>query len=238
MKAFLLAAGLGTRLRPLTNTIPKCLVPINGKPLLEYWFILFEKYGVDEVLVNLHYLPKKVLAFIQSVSYPIKIKTFYEPELLGSAGTVYANRDWIRNEKDFLIVYADNLSTVNLHKILSAHRTSNPVLTMGLFRTNRPDQCGIATLNDYDVITDFTEKPANPSSNLANAGIYVASRELLEYLPEKAPADFGFDVLPHLIGKMKGYVIEEYLLDIGDMKNYEQAQMDSRNLIFSGKGNK
>ncbi len=103
---------------------------------------------------------------------------------------------------------------------------------MGLFRTNRPDQCGIATLNDSDVITDFTEKPANPTSDLANAGIYVAGPKLLEYLPEKTPADFGFDVLPHLVGKMKGYIIEEYILDIGDMKNYEQAQMDSRNLIF------
>ncbi|GBE26759.1 D-glycero-alpha-D-manno-heptose 1-phosphate guanylyltransferase [bacterium BMS3Bbin03] len=232
MKAFLLSAGLGTRLRPLTNTVPKCLVPINRKPLLEYWFILFQKYGIDEVLINLHYLPEKIMEFVNSHSYPIKIETVYEEELFGSAGTVAKNWSWVKNDENFLIIYADNLSTVNLHKILSSHRISNPVLTMGLFRTNRPEQCGIATLNEECTIIEFQEKSKNPKTNLANAGIYVAGRKLYEYLPQKTPADFGYDVFPKLVGKMKGFIIEDYILDIGDMENYRKAQSDAKNLIF------
>ena len=232
MKAFLLSAGLGTRLRPLTYTIPKCLVPIGGKPLLEYWLILFQKYGIDEVLINLHYLPEKVRDFLATSRYPIKIRTAYEPQLLGSAGTVYKNWSWVKDEEFFLIIYADNLSTVNLENIILFHRKFNPVLTMGLFRTNRPEQCGIATLDKNHTIIEFQEKPKNPETNLANAGIYVAGAELYDYLPAKLPADFGFDVFPNLIGKMKGFVVEEYILDIGDMQNYQKAQSDIKNLIF------
>ena len=232
MKAFLLSAGLGTRLRPLTYTIPKCLVPIDGKPLLEYWLILFQKYGIDEVLINLHHLPEKVRDFLTTTRYPIKIRTAYEPQLLGSAGTVYKNWSWVKDEDFFLIIYADNLSTVDLEKIVLFHRKFNPVLTMGLFRTNRPEQCGIATLDEHHTIIEFQEKPKNPASNLANAGVYVASKALYDYLPAKVPADFGFDVFPNLIGKMKGFVMEEYILDIGDMENYRKAQSDIKNLSF------
>lgn len=91
MKAFLLAAGLGTRLRPLTDTIPKCLVPINGKPLLQYWIDLFEKHGIDEVCINLHYLSDQVVNFIKANPSKIKWHLSYEPELLGSGGTIFSN---------------------------------------------------------------------------------------------------------------------------------------------------
>lgn len=151
MKAFLLAAGLGTRLRPITNTIPKCLVSIHGKPLLEWWFELFHKYEITDVLINTHYMAEQVEDFIQKYTADhkdIHIITYYEKELLGSGGTVSVNRDFIEKGEDFLICYADNLTDVNLGELVKEHQKKNALLTMALFRTNVPRQCGIAAVNE------------------------------------------------------------------------------------------
>src|SRR5690349_17666261 len=107
MKAFLLAAGLGTRLRPITDTLPKCLVPVNGRPLLSYWMDLLEEYGVTDVLINLHYLPDPVRRFADEYTGGVKIHLMMEEELLGSAGTLHANRDFVEGEEQFFILYAD-----------------------------------------------------------------------------------------------------------------------------------
>ena len=233
LKAFLLAAGLGTRLRPLTEHTPKCLVPINGKPLMEYWFELFRKYGVDEVLVNTHYLRDQVGAYIKkhnaSGELP-KVKAVYEAELLGSGGTVKMNEDFVDGEEDFLICYADNLTSANLEKLCKLHKEKQCILTMGLFRASNPKECGIAELDENGRIVSFIEKPEVPKSNLSNGGIYVVSREIFSYIPEGF-SDFGKDVLPKLVGKMYGSEIEEYLLDIGTPEKYQKAQIDAKNLF-------
>lgn len=228
MKAFLMAAGLGTRLRPITNTIPKCMVPIKGRPLLAWWMDLFEKHNVSDVLINTHYLPELVRDFICSYNrqnHKIKIYESYEPVLLGSAGTLKANRKFVENEASFLICYADNLTNANLSQLMLQHEQVKPVLTMALFHTNNPTGCGIATVNEKHMITEFIEKPKHPVSNLANAGIYVAGQELFDYIPNnKDEVDLGKDVLPLLTVKMAGYEIKDYLLDIGTMGNYQKAQ--------------
>ena len=207
MKAFLLAAGLGTRLRPLTNTIPKCMIPIDGKPMLYYWFQLLKKHNINNVLINLHHLPdivRKYVADFSSLNPDFRITLFYEEELAGSAGTIRANFQWIKNEREFLIAYADNLTNVNLTKLIKFHRGKDAILTMGLFRSDYPKGCGIAVLDYSGLIIEFVEKPENPVSDLANAGIYVASPALLDYIPEGV-ADLGHDVLPELVGEMYGY---------------------------------
>lgn len=227
MKAFLLAAGYGTRLRPLTNTTPKCLVPICGKPILAWWIQLFEKYNIQEVLINTHYLPNAVREFINKHNKSkskVKIKEFYEPVLLGSGGTILANKKFVDGEKEFLICYADNLTNVNLENMISFHRQKNSILTMGLFHTNKPKECGIAAIDNNKLIYEFVEKPQNPKSNLANAGIYVTNNEVFNYIQHIQPCDFGKDVLPQLVNKMYGYEIKEYLLDIGNLDNYQKAQ--------------
>ena len=125
MKAFLLAAGLGTRLRPLTYTIPKCLVPIQGRPLLAWWMDLFEKYHVSEVLINTNYLPDSVREFINVYNHMqknVKLVESYEKELLGSGGTVLDNRSFVENEEEFFICYADNLTNVDLASMMSFHK--------------------------------------------------------------------------------------------------------------------
>lgn len=228
MKAFLMSAGLGTRLRPITNTIPKCMVPIKGRPLLSWWMELFEKHNVSDVLINTHYLAEPVRNFISSYnrqSNKVRIYESYEPTLLGSAGTLKENKKFVEDESSFLICYADNLTNINLSELIFWHEQVNPVLTMGLFYTNNPTGCGIATLNDKHIITEFVEKPKHPASNLANAGIYVAGQEIFNYIPAgKGETDMGKDVLPLLIGKMAGYEIKDYLLDIGTIGNYQKAQ--------------
>ena len=229
MKAFLLAAGLGTRLRPLTNTIPKCMVPICGKPLLEWWMDLFTRHHVESVLLNTHYLPRTVRDFLhayQSRKGAIEVREFFEPTLLGSGGTVAANRDFIGDDENFLICYADNLTNANLSGLMDFHRQSGGVLTMALFRSPAPEQCGIAQVEPDGRITEFSEKPAHPKGNLANAGIYVAKRTLFDEIPNNQFCDFGKDVLPNLTGRMYGYELRDYLIDIGTPANLERARRE------------
>ncbi len=230
MKAFLLAAGEGRRLRPLTNTLPKCLVPINGKPLLALWLQHCCKHGISDVLIKLHHLYEQVRSFLDNHDFSVNVTTAYEKRLLGSAGAVVAHQPFVAGERDFFIIYADNLTNVDLGEMLRFHRHRHSLFTMGLFRTDKPKEKGIVTLDEKSLIIDFVEKPSEPRSNLANAGIYIAGQELYKYLPAHLSADdtldFGFDILPKFVGKMYGYVIKEFFLDIGTPETYQKAQQE------------
>lgn len=213
-------------MRPLTDKIPKCLVPINGHPLLYYWLKLFERNEIDEVLINLHHLPDRVFEFLEQYEFDLKVHTVFEQELLGSAGTIRSNFDFVCKEREFLICYADNLTNINLAQMIGFHRSLAPILTLGLFHASNPARCGIAELDENHSVVNFIEKPKNPKTSLAGAGIYIASHEIWYYLPERYPSDFGYDVLPQLVGKMKGYFIKEYFIDIGTAENYERAKYE------------
>ena len=227
MKAFLLTAGLGTRLHPITHTLPKCLVPIAGKPLINWWFESMQKAGITEVLINLHHLPDMVMAHVNALDTPIKVEFSYEPVLLGSAGTLRANKNFVADQKAFFIIYADNLTNTSLSNLYNFHVRQPHAFTMALFETNNPSGCGIVSLNSDATISSFEEKPANPISNVANAGLYVASPAVIDLIDAaKTPADIGFDLLPLLVGKMSGYKINDYLIDIGTHKNLEKARQD------------
>lgn len=226
MKAFLLAAGYGTRLKPITDSIPKCLVPIKGQPLMGWWLHLLQKHGVTDVLVNTHYLHEQVTEFAKSYNSKngLKIYSTYESKLLGSGGTIRANYEFVKDEDNFLICYADNLTDANLSAFQKFHKNHNGILSMALFRTNIPKQCGIVELDSEDRIVTFSEKPEHPKSNLANAGLYIADSHIIEYLnSDEDFLDFGKDVLPKLIGRMYGWNINSYLIDIGTLENYKKA---------------
>lgn len=222
-KAFLLAAGLGTRLRPLTNEVPKCLVPIHGKPLLSIWLDICEQLETEEVLINTHHLAEQVKAWARTQKAPVTINLVHEEVLLGSAGTVAANRDFVRDAQDFYVFYADNLVHANLNVLKAFHLRHNEALTIGLFRSPKPESCGIVTLDASGRVTSFEEKPAQPKSDLANAGIYVARQRLFDYLPRQGFADFGKDVMPKLVGHIRGCLLDGYLLDVGTPENYRKA---------------
>lgn len=227
MKAFLLAAGYGTRLRPLTDATPKCLVPIRGKPLLGWWFDLLRHHRVSGVLINTHYLAAQVESFTvqYSADHPeFYIQTVYEPELLGSGGTIWTNRGFVQGETSFLICYADNLTDIDLTAMARFHSGHTAPLTMALFHAPEPSQCGIATMDDTGLIAEFTEKPEHPNSDLANAGIYLARQDIFDVFPGNLPIDIGFDILPRLAGKMYGWPVEGFHLDVGTPDTYQRAQ--------------
>lgn len=242
MKAFLLAAGKGTRLRPYTDSLPKCLIPVHGKPLLEIWLDHLCRHDVREVLINTHHHARQVEDFVRR--YPgrrdMKIVLSYEPVLLGSAGTIRHCRDFVDSEADFMIFYADNLTNVNLKRLAAFHqscREKNGILTMGLFHSPTPAACGIAELDADRKIVAFTEKPETPKSDLANAGLYMASREIFDFIPDAPPdpasplLDFGHHVLPLLTGRMFGYPIAEYLRDIGTVESYRKALAEWQDVV-------
>lgn len=227
MKAFLLTAGLGTRLLPITKTTPKCLVEIGGKPLIHWWFDAMEQAGVTEVLINLHHLPKQVKDYVTKINTAIKVNYFMEEVLLGSAGTLRANYDFVKEEDHFFIIYSDNLSSMKLKDLYSFHQGQAHLFSMALFNSNNPTACGIAVLDSKKTIIDFVEKPTHPKSPLANAGIYIAHPSIIELIPKnKIPADIGFDLLPQLINHMSGWENEDYLIDIGTHANLAKARAE------------
>jgi len=226
MKAFLLAAGLGTRLRPLTDTVPKCLVTIAGTPLLDIWLDLLAKAGVTEVLVNLHHLPQQVVDHLARRPQPTRVRTVFEPTLLGSAGTLLHNRDFVAGEPMFLAVNADGLTDFDLTTLVDAHRTLGAVATLALFHAPDPSSCGIVELRD-GVVAAFEEKPPRPQGDLANAGLYAFSPEVLDRIPGPLPQDIGLHLLPALVGSARGVVLgDAYFRDIGTPEALARANRD------------
>jgi mannose-1-phosphate guanylyltransferase len=199
-------------------------MPIAGKPLLFYWFYLCQQHGIREVLINLHYLAELVEDYVRGLDHEnIEVNVVREERLLGSGGTIADNAGFINGEGDFYILYTDNLTNVNLTSLLEFHRSHDGLVTMGLFRTTCPEQCGVVQLDANGLITSFQEKPERPPSDLANAGVLVASPQLLGYIPPGDQVDLGHQVLPKLEGRMYGYMINEYIQDIGTVEKYLDA---------------
>jgi|SRR5579864_8766148 len=225
MKAFLLAAGYGTRLRPITDNTPKCLVPIQGVPMLAIWLRLCKEIGITEVLINLHAHADAVRTFLQDCGEgDVQVHVVEEKQLLGSAGTLRANRTWVDGEKLFWVFYADVLHRANLGAMLHLHRQCELAATLGVYEVPDPSRCGIVTANSHGVIEDFVEKPKHPTTNLAFSGLMIGTPTLLDAIPDAVPADIGFHVLPRLTGKMMAFPITDYLIDVGTLENYQQAQ--------------
>lgn len=225
-KALLLAGGLGTRLRPLTDTVPKCLVEIAGRPLLDYWFEALHTAGVHQILINTHHLPEPVDQFLaeKNRSGFCAVASF-EPTLLGSAGTIAANLRWADDADDVVIIYADNLSDMSIAALLQAHREHGQAMTMLLFRAPDPRACGIAVLDAHGLIADFQEKPVEPKSDLANAGVYAVTAAAWREIAAMKAFDIGFDVLPKFVGRMQGHLHAGYHRDIGTLAALDAARV-------------
>jgi mannose-1-phosphate guanylyltransferase len=226
MRALLLAAGLGTRLRPLTETIPKCLVPIKGKPLLGIWLERLTQAGVGPFLINTHYLAEQVEAHIQCSPYRDKVTLVNELELLGTAGTLTANLGFFQGEGGILI-HADNYCLADFAAFQQAHHNRPPecVMTMMTFRTTDPSSCGIVELDKRGVVIGFHEKVSNPPGNLANGAVYIFTSEFLDRLSTdlKIVKDFSTEVLNRFVGYIYSYETSAIFLDVGTPKTYELA---------------
>lgn len=229
MRALLLAAGLGTRLKPLTETIPKCLVPINGKPLLEYWLENLTKASISPLLVNLHHHSQKVTNYIESCPYASEIKTVYEEELLLTGGTLLKNRSFFENDP-IMLIHADNLCICDLSAFAKAHaeRPEYTEMTMMTFTTETPKTCGIVELDDKSVVQEFHEKVENPPGNRANAAVYILEPTLFNFLEglQKLRIDFSTEVLPYYLGRINTWHNTGYHRDIGNIESYAKAQIE------------
>ncbi|MEA3314958.1 MAG: nucleotidyltransferase family protein [Campylobacterota bacterium] len=232
MKALLLSAGLGTRLRPVTNSIPKCLVPIDGKPLLQYWLENLTKVGVDEFLINISYLHKQVEEFVNSSGFKDKITLVYEDELLNTGGTVLENKEFFNNEP-FMLIHADNLSFCDFNSFIDTHknRPKDCDITMMLFQSDNPRSCGIVELDENNIVQKFYEKISNPPSNLANGAVYICEPSIISFMEtlNKKDIDFSIEVLPNFMGKINTYLNGTYHRDIGNLESYGMAQIEMFN---------
>ena len=160
MKAILLSAGMGTRLRPITEKIPKCLICIKGIPILQIWVEKLSKIGVTEFLVNTHYLHHQVDTFIKTKLSRFKIRIVYEKVLRGTAGTLFDNLDFV-GKSDAFLVHVDNYCEDDLTNMLIAHKKKPKqcLMTMLIFKTGKPKQSGIVTLDETGKLIDFDETP-------------------------------------------------------------------------------
>ena len=238
VSAVLLAGGLGTRLRPLTDHVPKCLVPIAGRPLLDYWFDRLEEAGIRDVLINTHHHADQVEAHVARVNArgSLSVVTTHEPKLLGSAGTVTANRDFVQSGDDCLIIYADNLSDVDLAALVAAHRSHDDPITMMLFHAAEPERCGIAEVDETGRILEFVEKPENPKSDLANGGVYALTAAAFHEIADMDVFDLAFDAIPAFKGRMRGWLWEGYHRDIGTHQALRQAQIEAPRIFGKAVG--
>lgn len=230
MKAILLAAGRGTRLRPLTEHTPKCLVPLAGRPLLEHWFENFERAGVTEVIVNGHHLAAQVERWLDRnrSRFALKIRFVFEPVLRGTGGTVRDQRDRLREntgeEEPFFLCHGDNYTNIDLGALARFHVDRRSPLTLALFRTDTPSSCGIVEeITPDGRIGRFVEKPAAPHSNLASAAIFVAEPQLAHEIPAAGEVDFSREMLPRYEGRMYGHEFEGFNIDIGTPASYARA---------------
>jgi len=192
--------------------------------MLQIWLEAFCRFGIDEVLINVHAHAGAVYEFVKRHPYNSKIRVVEERELLGNAGTLLKNRDWVAAEDCFWVFYADVLNQVDLSAMLRLHQARRPAATIGAYRVSDPSRCGVLDVTEDSTVVDFVEKPVRPRGDLVFAGLLLGTQSLLDVIPTKQPADLGFDVLPLLTGNMVAYPISTYLLDIGTMENYEMAQ--------------
>lgn len=230
MKALLLAAGLGTRLRPLTDTIPKCMVPIHGRPLLDYWLQLLTDAGVNEIAVNTSYLPDVVRDYVAQSPFRDAVRLVHEDALLGTAGTVRNNAEWLRSDAPFFVAHADNLTRFSMEHFTAAHnaRPNGCDITMMTFETDHPQSCGIVELDAEGRVVAFHEKQPNPPCNLANAAVFIMQPSVLDMLDKMGadPIDISVDVLPHYLGKMSVWTNRDYHRDIGTLESLQKAEQE------------
>ena len=231
MKAFILAAGLGTRLRSLGLDVPKVMVPIGGKPLLEHHLELFKRQGIREFIVNLHYLPEKITDYFgDGRKFGVSITYSHEPELLGTAGAVKKMETDLRGGS-FIVFYGDNLVRVDFAPLVEFHRARQAEVTVALFASPEPWTGGVVETDSNGGVLRFVEKPDRKqvSTNLISAGILILEPQVLDVIPAGQFYDFGRDVFPKLLAERRPvYAMEPkaYIQDVGTPERLAKAQRD------------
>ncbi|MBI4139460.1 NDP-sugar synthase [Candidatus Woesearchaeota archaeon] len=239
MNAMILCAGLGSRLRPITNTIPKPMIPIAGKPLLEHQIEWFKKFGITNIAINLFYLSDSIKNYFGSgKNFGVNILYSPEPELLGTAGGVKKVDNISKGffSGTFVVYYGDNYTDLDLNQMLDFHKKNCAVATILMRKRPRGNKVSsIIELDDIGRVRTFVEKPSQeltlsqPDVVLSNSGIYVLEPEVLKYIPQNKFFDFGSDVFPVLLSegkKVMGFVSGTFWRELGTLEKYENAKKD------------
>jgi NDP-sugar pyrophosphorylase family protein len=228
MKALIPAAGLGTRLGSLTRNIPKPMLPVGGRPLLEHIVELLRSHGITEIALNLHYKPDAILNhFGSGAAWGVRLRYSYEAELLGSAGTALRHLAWFYPEP-FLVYYGGVYSDAHLSGLMQRHLISGAAATIAVYQAPDPTRYGAVLFDKNGRVRSFVEKPPadGASSHWANSGIYVLNPEVLHFVTN-IPSDFESDVFPRLLdaGQMiLAYPLTGTLIDIDTPENYQVVQ--------------
>lgn len=229
MNALLLSAGLGTRLRPITESVPKCLVPIHGKPLMTYWLDRLLCHGIEHVVINTHYLSEVVNAYVDASRWKDSINLVHETELLGTGGTVLRNKEYFQ-DAPFLVAHADNLTRFDMEAFIQSHlsRRGRIEITMMTFDTDCPTSCGIVEQDPDGIVIGFHEKVANPPGTRANAAVYIFEPSVISFIQSlnKDVVDISTEVLPQFLGRIGTFHNADYHRDIGTLESLRLAEIE------------
>ena len=231
MIAMVMCAGEGTRLRPLTYVLPKPMMPILNRPVLEYTLLNLKKYGIREAVINLSYKPRPIIDYFQDGSkMGMKIHYSIEKKMLGTAGGVKNVESLIRKDPDseFLVTSGDGLTDINFAQLIDFHRQKKSLGTIALQSADSRFEYGVTLLNKDGRVRRFIEKPSwsDVYSCLVNTGIYVFNKEIFGHIPARRFYDFGKQVWPELLQKKKrvfGYEFKDFWTDIGNIAEYRRA---------------
>ncbi|MCL2485713.1 MAG: NDP-sugar synthase [Endomicrobia bacterium] len=230
MKAFVLAAGAGTRLRPLTSDIPKPMVPIVGKPALQHTLENLKKYGFKDVCVNLYHCPGVIVDYFKDNDTGLNIKYSLEEKLLGTAGAIKKQENFF--DETFVVMSGDGLTDINLKKALEFHKKKKSIATIVLKEIDARFEYGITLTDKNGKIKSFVEKPRwkDIFADTVNTGIYIFEPEIFKYIPKDKFFDFSMDLFPLFLKNKKniyGYVMKEYWTDIGNILEYKKGVFDA-----------
>jgi mannose-1-phosphate guanylyltransferase len=232
MKAMILAAGLGTRLRPITYEFPKPMVPVLGRPIMAHAVNLLQAHGFEDVIANLHWFPDTIRDhFGDGSEHGVSLDYSHEEKLLGTAGGV-RNVSGFFDDQSFLVISGDALTDIDLREMRAVHQAHDGLATLALRRVRDASEYGVVILDRDDRIQGFQEKPApgEELSDLANCGIYMFRPEIFDYFPEEPFADWAMDVFPALLDAgvaFYGHEIETYWNDVGNLDEYRQGNFDA-----------
>lgn len=228
-KALILAGGKGERLKPITNEMPKPMVPLQGKPILQHAVDLMKKYGITEIYISIGYKGDKIKEYFGDGSrFGVKIFYIEEDKPLGTAGPLKLAKQYLT--ETFVMCNADELKDIDLLDMFLFHKEKNAKATIALTTVADPSAYGVASLQG-NWIQEFIEKPKNPPSNLINAGLYILEPEVIDMVPE------GFAMIEKQIfpkiaeeKKLLGYSFTGQWMDTGTMERYAKAQKEWKGL--------
>ncbi|CAN5174047.1 sugar phosphate nucleotidyltransferase [soil metagenome] len=231
MKAMVLAAGVGSRLDPLTSCLPKPLVPVANIPVMEHLINLLKAHGFTDVIANLHYMPECLINYFgNGEKFGTNIQFRVEEKLSGDAGGVRYCRDFLE-DGTFIVLMGDLLTDADLSHIVAEHKRKKAIASIGLKRVEDVSRFGVAVLDENGFIVGFQEKPSKEEalSNLASTGIYILEPEVFKHMPETGDYGFGRQLFPNLVKAglpVLGVPIESYWSDVGTIEQYQSSNFD------------